>query len=167
MEKEPKEVAIEYAGFWIRLGAWLLDGIILLFMAWLIPHLFATLSWSVAGVNRFSVNPVFSHSFVSAQIIWVIACLKIPYFVGFWVWRGQTPGNMALGIKVIRTSGASLTLSYALLRYLGCIVSSLIVFIGFIWIAFDSRKQGIHDKIADTYVIKLPVRQPVLSQTYA
>jgi uncharacterized RDD family membrane protein YckC len=50
---------------------------------------------------------------------------------------------------------------------LGYIVSALTLYIGFIWVAFDEHKQGLHDKIADTYVVKLPVRQVVLAQTYA
>jgi uncharacterized RDD family membrane protein YckC len=45
-------------------------------------------------------------------------------------------------------------------------VSTIILYIGFIWIAFDDRKQGIHDKIAETYVIKLPRKKVILPETY-
>ena len=82
--------------------------------------------------------------------------VNIAYFVGFWVRRGQTPGKMLLGIKLIRIDASNITLSVALLRYLGYIVSIAVLFIGFIWIALDSRKQGFHDKMAETYVVRIP-----------
>ena len=72
-----------------------------------------------------------------------------------------------MGIKVISTDGSPVVRRSALLRYFGYVVSAGILFVGFVWIAFDSHKQGIHDKIADTYVVKLPVRQVVLTQSYA
>jgi len=72
-----------------------------------------------------------------------------------------------MGIKIIRTDSSPITLPYALLRYLGYIVSTITLLIGFIWIAFDERKQGLHDKIADTYVVKLPVRQVILTKSLA
>jgi uncharacterized RDD family membrane protein YckC len=82
--------------------------------------------------------------------------VTVVYSVFFWAWRGQTPGKMLLNIKVLRGDGTNITAGYALLRYLGYIVCFLMVGIGFLWIIFDSRKQGIHDKIADTVVVKLP-----------
>lgn len=97
-------------------------------------------------------------------ILWLIT---IAYILGFWVWRGQTPGKMLAGIKIIRTDSSPLDWPHAILRYLGYLVSTVTLLIGFIWIAFDHKKQGLHDKIADTYVVKLPVRQVVLSHDYA
>lgn len=145
MEQKPKEFALEYAGFWIRLGAGIVDLLILGFIVGIVACVFP--------------SPIIC--------IAVGLLVSVAHFVGFWVWRGQTPGKMAMGIKVIRTDSSPLTLQYALLRYLGYIVSAIILFVGFIWIAFDSRKQGIHDKIADTYVVKLPVRQVVLTESFA
>ena len=145
VDKEPKEYSLEYAGFWLRLGAGIIDGVALGLIGWIIIHVFGS------------------------AIIYVVAeiVIEVAYFVGFWVWRGQTPGKMMVGIKIIRTDSSPITLSYAFLRYLGYIVSVLTLFVGFIWIAFDSRKQGIHDKIADTYVVKLPVRKVVLTESFA
>jgi uncharacterized RDD family membrane protein YckC len=145
LEQKPKEFALEYAGFWIRLGAGIIDLLIL---------------GLVVGII-FCVSP--------APIIWVTSGLVISfvYWLGFWVWRGQTPGKMAAGIKIIRTDSSPITWQYALLRCAGYIVSAITVFIGFIWVAFDSRKQGLHDRIADTYVVKLPVKQVVFTGSYA
>ena len=145
MEKKPKEFALEYAGFWIRLGAGVIDLLIL---------------GCVAGIIAY---------FLPAPAIWVTSGLviSIAYWLGFWIWRGQTPGKMAAGIKVIRTDSSPVKWQCALRRFLGYIVSAMTLFIGFVWVAFDDRKQGIHDKIADTYVVKLPVRQVAFTRPYA
>ena len=63
---------------------------------------------------------------------------------------------MALRIKVIRTDGRQINYGRAALReVLGKFISSVLLCIGYLMVAFDSQKQGLHDKIADTYVIKL------------
>lgn len=80
--------------------------------------------------------------------------LGAAYFVLFWAFMsGQTPGKMALGIKIISTNGSPLTIGQAVLRYVGYIVSSIPGELGFIWAAFDGKRQGWHDKIAGTYVV--------------
>ena len=145
MEKKPKEFALEYAGFWIRLGAGVIDLLI------------------VGCIDGFIAY------FFPAPIIWVTGGLviSVAYWLSFWVWRGQTPGKMAVGVKIIRTDSSPVKWQCALRRFLGYIVSVVTLFIGFIWVAFDGRKQGIHDKIADTYVVKLPVRQIAFTRSYA
>jgi uncharacterized RDD family membrane protein YckC len=82
--------------------------------------------------------------------------LGVAYFVYFWssYGKGQTIGMRALNIKVIKTDGSQLDLVGAFIRYIGLIVSIAVVFIGVIWAAFDANKQGWHDKIANTYVVK-------------
>jgi uncharacterized RDD family membrane protein YckC len=141
LEKKPKEFALEYAGFWIRLAAGVIDLLIL---------------GAFVGVLAY---------FFPAPAIWLTAgiVVSIVYWLGFWVWRGQTPGKMAVGIKVIRTDSSPVKWQCAARRCLGYVVSAMTLFIGFIWVAFDGRKQGVQDKIADTYVVKLPVRQLVLT----
>ena len=141
MQKEPKEYALEYAGFWIRLGAGAIDLIIL---------------GSLAGIFAC----ILAVSFVWLSLVSVIS---IAYYVGFLAWRGQTPGKMIVSIKVIRTDKNPLTSWDSVVRYCGYLASLFSFCAGFIVIAFDKKKQGFHDKIADTYVVKLPVRQVVLT----
>jgi len=145
LEKKPKEFALEYAGFWIRLGAGVIDLLVL-----------AALTIALAY-------------FVPLPAIWIpgAVVISVAYWLGFWVWRGQTPGKMAAGIKVIRTDSSPVRWQCAIRRCLGYIVSTLTLLLGFVWVAFDARKQGVHDKIADTYVVKLPVRQLVFTGRYA
>lgn len=167
LEQKPKEFALEYAGFWIRFGAHVIDLAILLFVSWIVAQVFLALCHcpSTDVVNPLSGGINISCSLILFSVIGVINwMIEIAFFVSFWAWRGQTPGKMAVGIKVIRTDSSPITWHYALLRYVGYIVSALTLGIGFIWIAFDSRKQGIHDKIADTYVVKLPVRQVAFTE---
>ena len=168
-------VPAEYAGFWMRLGAFLIDGLILSVIGWVMTAiLFAsgfaldqTIFGESAGVLTYSTSTTARLSGIWLTI-WITGMvIEVLYFVGFWAWRGQTPGKIALGIKIIRADGSSLSWGGALLRYLGYIVSAVIIYIGFIWIAFDGRKQGIHDKIADTYVIRLPRKRVILPETYS
>ena len=82
--------------------------------------------------------------------------IGLGYYLYFWssYGHGQTLGNRALGIRVVKTSGSELTLTDAFIRYVGLILSCIVLFIGVIWVAFDPNKQGWHDKIASTYVVK-------------
>jgi uncharacterized RDD family membrane protein YckC len=82
--------------------------------------------------------------------------LGVVYFVYFWssYGKGQTLGMRALKIKVIKTDGSQLDLVGAFIRYIGFVISCAALLIGVIWAAFDANKQGWHDKIANTYVVK-------------
>jgi uncharacterized RDD family membrane protein YckC len=78
---------------------------------------------------------------------------SITYYVGFWTTSGATLGKNIGGIKVVSTDGSSVSLGQALLRYLGYVMSGVALSLGFLWAAFDRRRQGWHDKIARTYVV--------------
>ena len=69
--------------------------------------------------------------------------------------KGQTPGKMAVGIKVIDAGGNVPGLGRAALREtVGKIISAIPLFLGYFWVAWDPKKQGWHDKLAGTYVTK-------------
>jgi uncharacterized RDD family membrane protein YckC len=125
------------AGFWIRFVAILIDSILV-----------GIVNTAIAAILSLSPN-----GRAGLQTL-----LGIIYYVYFWSssspWPGQTIGNKLLNIRVIRTDGSDLSLSQALIRYIGLVISVIVIFIGVIWAAFDPNKQGWHDKIADTYVVK-------------
>ena len=150
MEQSSGAHALEYAGFWRRLAAFAIDVLILSLTFRILSPVggFGLTFWDVG--NNWFLIPLFA---VSSLVSAVVA---VAYAVAFWTLRGQTPGMMILGMKVLRGDGTSVTLGYALLRYLGYIICAMMLGTGFLWIAFDQRKQGIHDKIADTVVVKLP-----------
>lgn len=137
------------AGFWIRVVASLLDSFLLgtvqFVLSFLISMIVAMLG--VAAEGDPAINTV----------IWLFgASLSVGYAVFFTGYCGQTPGKMALRIKVIRTDGSHVTYIRAALREVpGKFISSILLCVGYLMVAFDSQKQGLHDKIADTYVIKL------------
>ena len=81
--------------------------------------------------------------------------IGITYLVYFWssYGKGPTIGMQLLHMKVVKTDGSLLSVTTALIRYVGLIVASIPFCIGLIWAGIDSQKQGWHDKIAGTYVL--------------
>jgi uncharacterized RDD family membrane protein YckC len=88
--------------------------------------------------------------------------IALAYFAGMWAWRGTTVGGIVLKLKVVRTDGRPLTFVVALVRGLAAAFSVAILFLGFLWIAWDKDKQGWHDKIAGTEVVRLPHSAPLV-----
>jgi uncharacterized RDD family membrane protein YckC len=88
--------------------------------------------------------------------------VALAYFAGMWTWRGTTIGGIVLKLKVVRTDGRPLTFVVALVRGLAAAFSVVIFFLGFLWIAWDKDRQGWHDKIAGTEVIRLPHSAPLV-----
>jgi uncharacterized RDD family membrane protein YckC len=152
---------VDYAGFWLRIAAFIIDGAILWGLNYALNGIWniATgVGWSGGTVEQFgeTITTTVSHWGMRVLVIFLVQAV---YFVIFWGWRGQTPGKMALRIKIARFDGSRIGWSGAFLRYCGYIISTLIIFIGFFWIPFDGRRQGIHDKIAETFVIRVPRKE--------
>ena len=141
---------MNYAGFWLRLGGFIIDGLIV-FIVTAPLGVWASVStpWLKAG------GYLVAAPFILLSIAFVIGFL---YFTLFWTWRGQTPGKMLIRVKVVRTNGEALSFERAALRFLGIIICFLTIYIGFIIVAFNIQKRGLHDTIADTCVIKLGAR---------
>lgn len=77
------------------------------------------------------------------------------YYVLMWTYSGgQTLGKKVMKIRVVREDGKPVDLQTSILRYLGYMVSGLVFGLGFLWVLFDARRQGWHDKIAHTLVVK-------------
>lgn len=92
-------------------------------------------------------------SFVSVYVVMIIF-MSMLYFTYFHGATGQTPGKMIFGLRVVQVTGEKMTFGIGFLRWVGYIISSIIFNFGFIWIAFDGKKQGWHDKIAGTVVVR-------------
>ncbi len=88
--------------------------------------------------------------------------VALAYFAGMWTWRGTTIGGIVLKLKVVRSDGRPLTFVVALVRGLATVFSVVIFCLGYLWIAWDKDKQGWHDKIAGTEVIRLPHSAPLV-----
>jgi uncharacterized RDD family membrane protein YckC len=86
----------------------------------------------------------------------------LAYFAGMWTWKQTTIGGIVLGLKVARLDGKPVSFAVALVRGLAAGFSIFVLFLGFLWIAWDKDKQGWHDKIAGTVVLKLPRGTPLV-----
>lgn len=149
------QIRAGYAGFWIRVLAWALDQLLL----GLIVLVFSLCSGLISGEGLYFVDRAeqLTVAMVSAPFSFLFATVfGYAYRVFFIGYCGQTPGKMAVGVKVVRTQKTEIGFGRAFLReVIGKFCSKIILGIGYLMVAFDSRKQGLHDKIADTLVIKL------------
>lgn len=130
-----------YAGFGRRFLAFLIDRVCI----WLLLYI---LFGNHMHVSMYHIRHIFN-----PNTLW-IEMLMMAYFVACETssWQG-TLGKKALGLKVVTEKYGRLKVGDAVLRFLAKYLSAMILFLGFIWIAFDRQKQGWHDKIAGTYVI--------------
>ena len=89
-------------------------------------------------------------------LAYVIALvIGVGYAVYFWTTSGQTPGKMAMGLKVVNAeTGGLLDPGAAVIRYVGYLISGIPLYLGFLWIIWDPKHEGWHDKIAKTKVIR-------------
>jgi len=141
---------IAKAGFWIRLVAWVIDKILVGLLQVALGGLLL-----LAG---FSYTPLVDNNLGAlAQLIWLFTIVvNIVYYVLFTGHCGQTPGKMAVRVRVIRRDGEPISYGRAFFREVpGKFISAVILGIGYLMVAFDDQKQGLHDRMADTYVIKL------------
>lgn len=153
MEKNPfvqtssEARKIKVIGFSRRLAATLIDGLILFTATFLL-----VMAVGLVGVylNIYSDNEPIP---IDRLVVICGLILSIFYYVGAWSKTGQTIAKSVLGIKVVGSDGQPLSFGKSLLRYLGYIVSALLLSLGFLWIAFDKKRQGWHDKIASSYAI--------------
>ena len=77
------------------------------------------------------------------------------YAAVMWKWKGTTVGGIVFGLHVVRVDDRPIEWETAIIRALACILSAVVLGLGFIWIAFDGEKQGWHDKIAGTVVVRM------------
>jgi uncharacterized RDD family membrane protein YckC len=129
--------ALPRAGFWVRMGALLLDVVLV-------------------GFATSLLHP-FGHSFGDFHIV-VLAI----YGAVMWKLRGTTVGGIVFDLHVVRLDGRPVDWETAIVRALGCFLSLAVVFLGFIWIAFDDNHQAWHDKIAGTVVVRFKRGAPLV-----
>ena len=135
----------EYVGFWKRTLASFIDTIIVLVVT--VPLLFA-----IYGREYFArSDPGFAG--VTDMLVQVV--LPALFAILFWKYRGATPGKMLIGARIVDADTLGPPSNGRLVvRYFAYLVSGIPLMLGFLWIAFDKRKQGWHDKLARTVVIE-------------
>ena len=154
---------IGYAGFWIRFVAAFIDGLI-------VGVPFAIVFFVVEGsairaytdcVSNAAATGTLSTTCFGVYIgsigYWELIGLvvELVYFVALWSLLGGTLGQRMLGLHVVdAATGKNISIGRALGRFVGYVISTAALDIGLIWAAFDPRKQGWHDKIASTFVVR-------------
>lgn len=140
----PEATTPAYAGFWIRAGASVIDTILILLVT--SPLLYMVYGAEFLVSESFIQGPA---DFVISYVFPAVASIL------FWMYKSATPGKMMMGIRIVDAeTGGKCSTGQLVARYLGYYPSMLVLMLGFIWVAFDKRKQGWHDKIAGTLVIK-------------
>ena len=90
----------------------------------------------------------------AVHLVAVAYIVDIAYFVGFWSTTGVTIGNRIMKIQVAKADGSALNWGTGVIRYIGYLISVIVIFIGLLWVLWDPNKQGWHDKMAHTVVIR-------------
>jgi len=131
------EISMEKAGAGARFGSYILDWIVVTVIGWILILIF----WAIGGEVGSAVGSIMSLIF------------SVGYFTYFFG-NGQTLGMKAVKIKLCGTEGTyPIGYGKGFLRWIGMIISALVIGLGFLWILIDENKQGWHDKIAGTYVV--------------
>lgn len=144
-----------YAGFWIRVGAYLVDAILLgtvMYLLQTITGINMGMSYS-AGLGEMGAAGGNSASSPLGTLLGIV--IGVSYFAGFESSNWQaTVGKKVVGVIVTDSNGNRISLLRAIGRYFAKILSAIILLIGFIMVAFTDKKQGLHDMLAGTLVLK-------------
>ena len=137
---------LEYVGFWARAGAAVIDTV--LTMCITVPLIVWFYGWEYFYAKKTGLvqGPA------DAVISWV---LPVALVLSFWIYKQATPGKMAIGSRIVDArSGGPMSFTQSVVRYLGYLVSVFPLGLGIWWVAFDAKKQGWHDKMAGTIVVR-------------
>lgn len=151
-----------YAGFVTRSIAFVID-LVLVVLTQVTFLLIVRLVLDFFGLNAlaqaiFEPTEATDNSLLVVLLRWGLALfggslLFNVYVIAFWLLADRTIGQAILGLRVVRTDGQSLKLGSAIRRVIGYYISFFALFVGFLWILLDDRRQGWHDKLADTVVV--------------
>ena len=137
---------VRVIGFSRRVVANLLDGLLIVFATFLVIMGLSFLGIFVGMYRPEEEPPAAAIALISALVV------SFVYYCGAWASTGQTLGHFMIGGRVTRLDGGKLSWGQAIVRYIGFIISGLALSLGFLWIVFDKKRQGWHDKLARTVV---------------
>lgn len=141
------------AGFWLRTVAFLVDAALVAVLA-SAGAILVEMAVRVGGLFSSATEAGLEWLETTATVFFTVL-IALCYFTLFVGLRGQTPGKMLLGLKITRTSGEEVGYGRAFVRWIGQVLGLLPFGLGFLMVAFSRRKQGLHDKLAATHVVRL------------
>jgi uncharacterized RDD family membrane protein YckC len=141
---------LEYVGFWARFGASIIDTVLLaIIIAPILNAVYGREYWTDSSLLQGPLDFVLNY---------LLPALAV---VAFWIAKQATPGKMVIGAEIVDAdTGGKPTTRQFIIRYLGYYLSTIGLLLGFVWVAFDPRKQGWHDKLANTVVVRAKRRGP-------
>lgn len=144
--------SVQYAGFWGRFLAGLIDVVILSIFGFVVGFVIG-LIFGLAGMSS-NTSLVSTVKSILNLFLYAISFFYYIYFIGA---KGQTPGKMIMKIKVVKALDNSVPgfLSAFLREFVGKFLSSIVILLGHLWMLWDPKKQTWHDKIAGTIVVKI------------
>ena len=144
------DIELEYVGFWARVGASIIDTLLMgVIILPVVMAVYGTDYWLDGGLIKGPVDFLLNWVFPAAAVIL------------FWFAKQATPGKMAIAARIVDAeTGKKPSKSQLIVRYLGYYISMFPLFLGIVWVAFDRRKQGWHDKMAGTVVVRPKFRGP-------
>ena len=151
---------IAYAGFWIRFAASVIDGIIvgvplvILFLVIEGPAFKSYIDCVNSAGSYATCGSLYSYGSIQYFNLATLV-VQLVYFSVLWSSFGGTVGQRMLGLHVVdAATGRNIGIGRAIGRYIGYLISAAVLLIGLIWAAFDPRKQGWHDKVANSVVLQ-------------
>jgi uncharacterized RDD family membrane protein YckC len=155
---------LEYVGFWLRVGATLIDTLwitpVIAVLALIYQHADTSLTDVLlrdpASVSVSALAAALTPSPADFAVNYLLPAVLIVFF---WRRASATPGKMLIHARIVDAdSGAAPSFRQLLIRYLGYFVSTIPLALGLLWVGIDARKQGWHDKLAGTVVVRPKVR---------
>jgi uncharacterized RDD family membrane protein YckC len=135
---------LEYVGFWLRVGAALVDTVLMGLIIWpLLTAIYGSGYWTGTRLV---------HGPMDFLLSWILPAGAV---IVFWIARQATPGKMLISARIVDAdTGAKPSVGQYIGRYLAYFVATIPLLLGIIWVGFDRRKQGWHDKLAHTVVVR-------------
>jgi len=145
-QPEPAHENLEYVGFWARLWATIVDTVLVMVVT--TPLLGFYYGWG----SLLSLTGPGAEGWFANLVTWVLPAIAV---ILFWRYRSATPGKIAIGARIVDARTGGVPSSAQLIgRYLAYFVSTIPFCLGFVWVGLDARKQGWHDKLAGTVVVR-------------
>ena len=142
--QEEEFVELEYVGFWPRVGAGVIDTVLIGAITWpLLTAFYGDEYWNSELLIQGPMDFLLTYLFPAVAVI------------TFWTIKQATPGKMAISAKIVDAeTGEPPTIGQNIGRYFATLISVLPLFLGVIWVAFDPKRQAWHDKLAGTVVVR-------------
>lgn len=140
-----------YAGFVTRLIAWIIDQLILIAITSTVVIVVSFVQ-DTFRINEWLGLQDWAETIMVIVAVVLVVSITLLYNFGLWMLTGQTVGKWIMGVRIVRTDGGRLHFGNCVRRQIGYYISA-ILFLGYLWVLVDNRRQGFHDKLSGSFVV--------------